>query len=924
MVFFWQSPSPFSQWTPSTFVFDGVVYSCAERFFAATKARLVEDHSALQNIMRVSEPALHKKFGRGVRGFDPSLWEHERENTVLTGSYAKFSQNSELRDHLLGSGDKILAEASPYDCIWGIGLQADDPEAQYTSRWRGLNLLGNALQLVRSLLRCNAPPPERSSRLLSPSDHVSTPSQHDAVDEMGTTNFAMLGNIPSNFTPNMALFRAPVTSRPYRVNPPVAKQVDAILDQYLAAGLIQHSTSPYSSPLVVIPKKSGGVRITVNYRKLNKLCALSQLPIPRVDDTLDKLLKGRIYSPFDRKSSFHQITVVNEVIKDLHGVASYLDDLIVFDNPASHVDTMRALFERLRTHNLRLTPPKATIAATEADFLGHTISPDGVRPNGAKPDGSILPIIFISRATLDSVCHWTPLNLEAGSIVWSIKRLRGYLWGTKFRIFTDRKSLEHFAKVRENNARVQRWLEFLTAYNYTLKYRKGSANCNADFLSRLPIDEAECDRSGRSQLTPDDDDEGVFFIRSCGLMPSGHRAVGVGLGGLVPTSPTSVLGGLAPITDDFIDFRRHGPRLSPSGLSFSPGIWNIAPWPSKKLRALPPPRLRKRALVWSGSLHSSVEDVMALAPESPPVVSPTATSRRTLDPAQTPRWPTLCLPLPSGPGVSVSVDYFGPLPLTPRGNTYILLFTDRFSRRADMYAVTAAEFTAEGTADVLVNQYIPLWGCPLSLLSDNGSQFCSKLSQAVYARLAIRKVATSSYHPNGNGGVERVNHTMAQMLAMVVNERQDDWDIHLPHVEFAYNNSVSAATGLAPNEVHINRLPRMPMTVFEHPYARGHRSLHRDQLEYCYLAADCQRRSYDLVREQHNLSVSRIERRNSALSDALRKVPSYTVGGWVWVYNTESTIRQGVRSGTDDKVLKAKLSFLWTGPFKILAVGAFF
>ena len=53
------------------------------------------------------------------------------------------------------------------------------------------------------------------------------------------------------------------------------------------------------------------------------------------------------------------------------------------------------------------------------------------------------------------------------------------------------------------------------------------------------------------------------------------------------------------------------------------------------------------------------------------------------------------------------------------------------------------------------------------------------------------------------------------MLAMVVNERQDDWDLHLPHVEFAYNNSISAATGLAPNEVHMGKLPRLPLTVFD-------------------------------------------------------------------------------------------------------------
>ena len=62
---------------------------------------------------------------------------------------------------------------------------------------------------------------------------------------------------------------ASVTSRPHRINPILAKDVDATLDEYLAPGLIQHSISPYSSPLVVVPKKSGGVRITVNYKKLN-------------------------------------------------------------------------------------------------------------------------------------------------------------------------------------------------------------------------------------------------------------------------------------------------------------------------------------------------------------------------------------------------------------------------------------------------------------------------------------------------------------------------------------------------------------------------------------------------------------------------------------------------------------------------------
>ena len=134
-------------------------------------------------------------------------------------------------------------------------------------------------------------------------------------------------------------------------------------------------------------------------------------------------------------------------------------------------------------------------------------------------------------------------------------------------------------------------------------------------------------------------------------------------------------------------------------------------------------------------------------------------------PRLTVRWLIITMPLPEGPGVAVSVDYFGPLPVTPRGNTYILPFTDRLSRRADMFPVIAAELTAEGTANILVNQYIPLCECPHSIPSDNGLQFCSKLSQAVYRLLGVNKLATMSYHPNCSGGVERVNHTMARIIS---------------------------------------------------------------------------------------------------------------------------------------------------------------
>lgn len=100
----------------------------------------------------------------------------------------------------------------------------------------------------------------------------------------------------------------------------------------------------------------------------------------------------------------------------------------------------------------------------------------------------------------------------------------------------------------------------------------------------------------------------------------------------------------------------------------------------------------------------------------------------------------------------------------------------------------------------------------------------------MYDVMKIKKVTTSAHHPQTSGGMERVNHTMVHMLAVVVNEEQNDWDVNFPHVEFAYNNSVNQATGLAPNET---KIPQLPLSVIDHPKVGSDQGLDRDQLEYC-------------------------------------------------------------------------------------------
>ena len=111
-----------------------------------------------------------------------------------------------------------------------------------------------------------------------------------------------------------------------------------------------------------------------------------------------------------------------------------------------------------------------------------------------------------------------------------------------------------------------------------------------------------------------------------------------------------------------------------------------------------------------------------------------------------------------------------------------MLLTDHFSRRADVFSLTASELTAEDTANILVYKYIILWGCLCAIFSENGLQFGSKRLHAVYHLLGVRKLAPCSYHPHCNKGVERVNHNMVQVLAMVVNGQRDEQDLRLPHV----------------------------------------------------------------------------------------------------------------------------------------------
>lgn len=142
----------FSQWYDSPFVVDDVSYPTAEHYMMAQKAKLFGDMAIFNEIIHAKHPKQAKDLGRQVAHFDEKIWNKHRFEIVVQGNIAKFSQHPELKAYLLGTGDRILVEASPVDKIWGVGLARDDDKIHNPLNWQGLNLLGFALMQVRDTL----------------------------------------------------------------------------------------------------------------------------------------------------------------------------------------------------------------------------------------------------------------------------------------------------------------------------------------------------------------------------------------------------------------------------------------------------------------------------------------------------------------------------------------------------------------------------------------------------------------------------------------------------------------------------------------------------------------------------------------------------------------------------------------------------
>ena len=141
-----------SNWYLSRFSVNGITFSSMEQYMMYCKAICFHDDSIAVQILATDDVAEIKAFGRLVKNYNDSHWNGVRQIAVYEGLCAKFSQNEDLKAQFLSTGDAVLAECAVNDRIWGVGLSMHNPDRFDCAKWKGQNLLGYALMMVRQKL----------------------------------------------------------------------------------------------------------------------------------------------------------------------------------------------------------------------------------------------------------------------------------------------------------------------------------------------------------------------------------------------------------------------------------------------------------------------------------------------------------------------------------------------------------------------------------------------------------------------------------------------------------------------------------------------------------------------------------------------------------------------------------------------------
>lgn len=482
-------------------------------------------------------------------------------------------------------------------------------------------------------------------------------------------------------------------------------------------------------------------------------------------------------------------------------------------------------------------------------------------------DGKDRVVSYASRSLKPSEKNYPAHKLEFLALKWSVtEKFHDYLYGTNFEVLTDNNPLTYVFSTAKLDATGHRWLAELANYDFTIKYRSGKKNADADGLSRLH------DNDTITTIFPDvlkaichtviaerDEQPFVDSLVSPDTVPAIHEKEEDNI-------PEELLSATALTSQDWqkaqaadanirivIDAILEGIQLTPGQAKCrSLDIGYLPDWDKYSLkdgvlyktevlngencsRLVLPEAFRelvfksyhddlghqgrdrtasliKRRFFWP-HMNQFIKQRVQLCGRC---------IRRKTAPAKSAHLVNITS---AAPMELVCINYLS-LERSKGGFENILVITDHFSRFAQ--AIPTRNQSARTTARALFENFFVHYGFPAKLHSDKGANFESKVIKKLCKIAGIHKSRTTPYHPMGNGMVERFNRTLLNMLGTMSEKQKSNWKAHVPTLTHAYNAAVHDSTGFSPFYLMFGRHPRLAIDAFLGLRSSEERTSHQD------------------------------------------------------------------------------------------------
>ena len=447
-------------------------------------------------------------------------------------------------------------------------------------------------------------------------------------------------------------------------------------------------------------------------------------------------------------------------------------------------------------------------------------------------------IAYASRTLTKAERKYCVTRKELLALVYFVKYFRHYLYGKQFTARTDHGSLRWLMNFKNPEGQVARWLEVLSSYSMKIEHRPGRLHGNADSLNRKPLDAYE-NATVEKRMTENSNQSDAGCMQLSSILNLPDKEINLKL--IQEEDEELCLVRSWVMKNERPEYK----SITSEGYTLK-SLWSQFPVLELKdgvlvrriegqkdvtetFQTIVPRKMRRTILNFCHDLktsgHLGVNKTISrvkqkfywpgLQTDVRSYIAGCETCCKRKGPIPRKRAPMQIVR--SGlPMERIAIDILGELPESQRGNKYIVVVGDYFTKWTEALPIPNME--ACTVAKVLVEDVLCRFGIPQAIHSDQGRQFESNLFQEMCKLFGIEKTRTTPYHPQSDGMVERFNRTLATMLTAYVSSNQRDWDSQLPYVTMAYRSTDHETTGMSPNMLMFGREVSTPLDLmFELP-----------------------------------------------------------------------------------------------------------